>query len=79
MAVLFAREGADVAVTFRTFRRAGHQGGGGAKAATASSCPATTGSREKCREIVGETVAQFRQLDVLVNLDLPGPRKTSWT
>lgn len=69
VAVLFAREGADVAVSYLS-EHSDAQATKAAVEAEGRRCillPGDVGNREKCREIVGETVAQLGQLDVLVN------------
>ncbi len=69
VAVLFAREGANVAISYLSE----HSDAAATKAAVEAEgqrcilLPGDVGKREKCREIVRETVKQLGHLDVLVN------------
>ena len=69
VAVLFAREGADVAISYLSE----HNDAAVTKAAVEAEgrrcilLPGDVGNREKCEQVVRETVKQLGHLDVLVN------------
>ncbi|WP_054313538.1 SDR family oxidoreductase [Mesorhizobium sp. 1M-11] len=69
VAVLFAREGADIAISYLSE----HSDAAATKAAVEAEgrrcilLPGDVGNREKCGKVVDETVKQLGHLDVLVN------------
>lgn len=69
VAVLFAREGADVAINYLS-EHADAKATKAAVEAEGQRCillPGDVGKRETCQEVVRETIAQLGHLDVLVN------------